>query len=70
MRSIDVLINNLRREEIPMPLISQYFPSLYWKIRDGLMNNDPVELVRGNIKRTLDGYYAAASNGVSETIIK
>jgi D-tagatose-1,6-bisphosphate aldolase subunit GatZ/KbaZ len=67
VNSIDVLINNLRRTEIPMPLVSQYFPTLYWKIRDGLMSNDPAELVKGNIKRTLDSYYAAtASNGAGE----
>ena len=62
VRSIDVLISNLHRTEIPMPLISQYFPSLYWKIRDGLMSSDPVELVKGNIKHTLESYYAAVSN--------
>lgn len=61
VKSIDVLINNLRGTEIPMTLISQYFPSLYWKIRDGLMSNDPVELVKGNIKRTLDGYFEASN---------
>jgi D-tagatose-1,6-bisphosphate aldolase subunit GatZ/KbaZ len=59
--SIDVLIHNLRAIKIPMPLISQYLPSQYWKIRDGHMSSDPIELVKGSIKDTLDNYYAAVT---------
>jgi D-tagatose-1,6-bisphosphate aldolase subunit GatZ/KbaZ len=59
--SIDVLIHNLRAIKIPMPLISQYLPSQYWKIRDGQMSSDPRELVKGRIKDTLENYYTAVT---------
>ena len=59
--SMKRLINNLDSIEIPMPLISQYLPSQYWKIRNGQMRNEPIELVKGNIKDTLDHYYAAVT---------
>lgn len=60
-KSISRLINNLSLTEIPMPLISQYFPTQYWKIREGQMRNDPKELVKGRIKDTLDNYYVAVT---------
>lgn len=59
--SMKRLINNLDSIGIPMPLISQYLPSQYWKIRNGQMRNEPIELVKGNIKDTLDHYYAAVT---------
>lgn len=58
-KTISRLISNLSSIEIPMPLINQYFPSQYRKIRDGKMNGEPVELVKGKIKDTLDSYYSA-----------
>jgi len=60
--SISQLISNLNSTEIPMPLISQYFPSQYWKIRNMQMSSDPIELVKGNIKDTLDNYYESVTS--------
>lgn len=60
-KAFAVLIQNMQSVTIPMPLISQYFPTQYWKIRDGTMEADPLELVKGNIRNTLDKYYSAVS---------
>lgn len=60
-QSIDRLFENMSSVEIPMTLISLYFPKQYWKIRDGQMENDPRELVKGVIKDTLDSYYEAVT---------
>lgn len=59
--AIDRLIDNMSSIEIPMPLISLYFPNQYWKIRSGSMKNNPRELVKGVIKDTLDNYYNAVT---------
>lgn len=60
-KSIGRLMDNLNSIEIPMPLVSQYFPKQYWKIRDGNMKVYPRKLVKGVIKETLDSYYAAVT---------
>lgn len=60
-QSIDRLIENMSSVEIPMTLVSQYFPMQYWKIRGGQMENDAKALVKGVIKDTLDIYYSAVT---------
>lgn len=57
--AVHKLFRNLNEVEIPMILISQYFPSLYWKIRDGQLKSNPRELAKGRVKETLDMYYSA-----------
>lgn len=59
--SIDRLLENMSSVEIPMTLISLYFPNQYWKIRGGQMKNDARQLVKGVIKDTLDSYYSAVT---------
>jgi D-tagatose-1,6-bisphosphate aldolase subunit GatZ/KbaZ len=59
--SINMLIHNLQSVDIPAPLISQNFPLQYWKIRDGSLNPDPLELIKAHIKEVLDKYYSSVT---------
>lgn len=60
-KAIDTLLHNLSEVEIPMSLISQFFPEAYWKVRDGSESLDPRELAKSRIKLTLDNYYKAVT---------
>lgn len=55
------LFRNLDTVSLPMPVISQYFPSAYWKIRNGVMKGTPKDLARERIRETLDLYYSAVT---------
>jgi D-tagatose-1,6-bisphosphate aldolase subunit GatZ/KbaZ len=57
--ALNGLISNLRTETIPMTLISQYLPDLYWKVREGLLRPDPEALVHGKIQSVLNYYIEA-----------
>ena len=50
------LFSNLRTKAIPLPLISQYFPAQYWRLRQGVALSDPETLVRDKIKDVLRTY--------------
>lgn len=53
------LISNLRTLSIPLNLLSQFMPIQYTKVREGLLVNDPVELVEDRIINTIDEYLYA-----------
>mgnify|MGYP005779105599 FL=1 len=53
------LIGNLRKLGIPLNLLSQFMPIQYTKVREGLLENDPVALVEDRIINTMDEYLYA-----------
>ena len=54
--SISILVNNLSSVIIPLPLISQYLPVQYRKIRSGLLKNNPVDLIKDKVRDVLEEY--------------
>lgn len=53
------LMENLRGTELPLPLISQYLPLQYQKIRMGELRADPVALTMDKVGSVIDDYLAA-----------
>ncbi len=58
-KSVELLIKNLGQKEIPLPLISQFMPLQYKKIRNGTLKNEPLALVKDRIKELLEDYRKA-----------
>ncbi len=57
----DKLIANLRTlGEVPLNLMSQFMPVQYTKVREGLLVNDPEELIKDRIVYTIDEYLHAS----------
>ena len=48
----------------PLPLISQYLPVQYWKIRAGALRPDPVALAVDKVVGVIDDYLAAYDSPV------
>ena len=55
----DRLFENLRKEQIPLSLLSQFMPSQFYKVLNGTLANDPNELVLDYI-RIIAGIYSRA----------
>ena len=53
------LISNLRTTGVPLNLLSQFMPIQYTKVREGLLENDPVALIEDRITNTIDEYLYA-----------
>ena len=53
------LVRNLDDEPIPLPLISQYLPLQYGKVREGALKSTPRELIIDHIQDILQQYHAA-----------
>lgn len=53
------LVRNLADEPIPLPLISQYLPLQYVKVREGNINATPRELIISHMMDILQQYHAA-----------
>lgn len=53
------LVRNLAGEPIPLPLISQYLPLQYVKVREGDLSATPRELIMSHIQDILQQYHAA-----------
>ena len=53
------LVRNLADEPIPLPLISQYLPLQYGKVREGALKSTPRELIIDHIQDILQQYHAA-----------
>ena len=53
------LISNLRKTGVPLNLLSQYMPIQYTKVREGVLQNDPEELILDRIINTVDEYLYA-----------
>ena len=58
-KAVKILFKNLKKKKIPLVLVSQFMPIQYQRIRDGIVKDDPKELVRDNIVNVLDKYYSA-----------
>lgn len=56
--AIDTLLNNLK-DGCPLNLLSQFMPIQYTKVREGVLKNDPKELVLDRIGNTIDEYLYA-----------
>ena len=53
------LLDNLRTYGIPLNLLSQFMPIQYTKVREGLLENEPVALIEDRITNTIDEYLYA-----------
>jgi D-tagatose-1,6-bisphosphate aldolase subunit GatZ/KbaZ len=53
------LVRNLADDPIPLPLISQYLPLQYIKVREGALNATPRELIVDHIQDILRQYHVA-----------
>jgi len=53
------LLETLQRRGIPLPLLSQYLPDQYTRVRAGTLSNDPRDLVLDRVRDVLRGYAAA-----------
>lgn len=56
--AIDTLLDNLK-DGCPLNLLSQFMPIQYTKVREGVLKNDPRELVLDRIGNTIDEYLYA-----------
>jgi D-tagatose-1,6-bisphosphate aldolase subunit GatZ/KbaZ len=50
------LLNNMEKRSIPETLISQYFPSQYSRVRDGLLDPEPEILIRDRVREVVADY--------------
>jgi len=60
--SLGLLIRNLRSTDLPLPLISQFLPHQYKRIREGSLRKDPEALIRDSILDILMMYSTAVGN--------
>ena len=58
-KAADRLLSNLRTTGIPLNLLSQFMSIQYTKVREGLLENDPVALIEDRITNTIDEYLYA-----------
>ncbi|MDO4663685.1 MAG: class II D-tagatose-bisphosphate aldolase, non-catalytic subunit [Erysipelotrichaceae bacterium] len=54
--AMDKMFANLRKEGINLAALSQFMPMQYTKVREGVLQNDPAELVKDRVKNTIDEY--------------
>lgn len=59
------LVQNLADEPIPLPLISQYLPLQYPRVRQGALSPAPRQLILDHIQDTLRQYHAACEGATS-----
>jgi D-tagatose-bisphosphate aldolase class II non-catalytic subunit len=59
--AVDVLLSGLGGVDIPLPLVSQFLPTLYQRVRDGLLPVDPRAWLLALVGDVL-GIYAGAGN--------
>ena len=55
------MLSNLSAEDIPLPLISMYFPGLYQAVRSGEIQPNPDELTKAHIRKVIASYAEACS---------
>lgn len=58
--AVSRLIDNLRHHPVPLSLLSQFLPQQYAAVRNGCINNTPVDLIWHKIGEVLSSYSAAA----------
>lgn len=59
-KAINILMNNFK-DGVPLNLLSQFMPIQYTKVRDGVINNNPEELIIDRIVNTIDEYLQATN---------
>ena len=64
-KSLLTLIHNLKENKIPQTLISQYLPEEYYAIREGVLSENPEEIILHKISDVLDIYNFATIGGVN-----
>ena len=57
--ALNKMLDNLSKVDIPLPLISQYLPNQYRLIREGKLENTPIELLKSKIGEYIDDYLYA-----------
>ena len=53
------LLANLTLHPVPLSLVSQFLPNEYESLRDGVISNQPAELIRSKILEVIDQYAQA-----------
>ncbi len=61
--ALNQLVENLSRNPVPLSLLSYFMPIQYHKTREGVLNYDPLQLIRDKIMEVTDVYSAAAGLG-------
>lgn len=59
--AVECLLRNLGERSIPLSLLSQFLPLQYKRIRDGIIENDPHEIIIDSIGNVLEAYYYAVT---------
>jgi D-tagatose-1,6-bisphosphate aldolase subunit GatZ/KbaZ len=59
---VSAMLEFLRETSIPMPLLSQYFPVQYRKVRCGALSPDPEELIVDRVQEVLADYALACKS--------
>lgn len=61
--SLQQLINNLSERNTPVSLLSQFLPNQYIKVKEGIIQNNPVALINAKVEDVLSDYiYACGLN--------
>jgi D-tagatose-1,6-bisphosphate aldolase subunit GatZ/KbaZ len=64
-KSLKRLIKNLLVHGIPHTLLSQYFPEEYYAVREGIISENPEEIIIHRISSVLEIYNYATSGGLN-----
>ncbi|GAB4362856.1 MAG: tagatose-bisphosphate aldolase subunit KbaZ [Calditrichia bacterium] len=60
-KALKILLSNLSQNPPPLNLISSFLPHQYRSIREGIIRNDPYDLIYHKIRETLQGYVDAVN---------
>jgi D-tagatose-1,6-bisphosphate aldolase subunit GatZ/KbaZ len=63
--SLQRLIKNLNENKIPLTLISKYLPEEYNVISEGMISENPEEIILHKISSVLEIYNYATSGGIN-----
>jgi len=58
-KSLEILINNINSNEIPLSVVQQYLPIQYKHIRKGILSLDAEAILKDRVKDTIDEYLFA-----------
>ena len=60
-RALTILIKNLTKNPIPLALLSQYMPVQYQVVREGFLENNPIDLIHHKVMEITKFYSHACS---------
>lgn len=63
--SFNRMLQNFEEYRIPATLLSQYFPEEYYAVREGIISEDPEEIILHKISGVLEIYNYATSGGLN-----